>query len=184
VVVCTPAVWKTSGSNLTLGSCVYHYSHCDIQPQAWRCLVWTLIAVPMLTQPFTLRGTVKWVSASGLSNNNKWRWWMQMVVPLPSDSQSKLVRLIWRLAWPPGAQSTFIKWTTWTLSMTEPWRQHHKHYCAIIVTTCCCCSQTKTQHKLEMWANAQRDGCPAKYRWRPLFNAAKFGWCRLLDAVQ
>jgi len=24
-----------------------------------------------------------------------------------------------------------------------------------------------------MWANAQRDGRPAKYRWRPLFNAAK-----------
>jgi len=28
-----------------------------------------------------------------------------------------------------------------------------------------------------MWANAQRDGRPAEYRWRPLFNAAKFG-CR------
>jgi len=27
-----------------------------------------------------------------------------------------------------------------------------------------------------MWANAQRDGHPAKYRWRPLFNTAKFGW--------
>ena len=26
--------------------------------------------------------------------------------------------------------------------------------------------------KLEMWTNAQRDGRPAKYRWRPLFNAA------------
>jgi len=25
------------------------------------------------------------------------------------------------------------------------------------------------------WANAQRDGRPAEYRWRPLFNAAKFG---------
>jgi len=25
---------------------------------------------------------------------------------------------------------------------------------------------------LEMWANAQRDGCPSEYRWRPLFNAA------------
>jgi len=25
---------------------------------------------------------------------------------------------------------------------------------------------------LEMWANAQRDGRPARYRWRPLFNAA------------
>ena len=30
--------------------------------------------------------------------------------------------------------------------------------------------------KLEMRANAQRDGRPAEYRWRPLFNAAKFGW--------
>jgi len=26
-----------------------------------------------------------------------------------------------------------------------------------------------------MWANAQRDGRPAEYRWRPLFNAAMFG---------
>jgi len=25
-----------------------------------------------------------------------------------------------------------------------------------------------------MWANAQRDGRPAEYRWCPLFNAAKF----------
>jgi len=34
--------------------------------------------------------------------------------------------------------------------------------------------------KLEMWANAQRDSRPAEYRWRPLFNAAKFGWRPLL----
>ena len=26
-----------------------------------------------------------------------------------------------------------------------------------------------------MWANAQRDVRPAEHRWRPLFNAAKFG---------
>jgi len=26
-----------------------------------------------------------------------------------------------------------------------------------------------------MWANAQSDGRPAEYMWRPLFNAAKFG---------
>jgi len=32
-----------------------------------------------------------------------------------------------------------------------------------------------------MWVNAQRDGRPAEYRWRPLFNAAKFGWCPLLQ---
>jgi len=29
--------------------------------------------------------------------------------------------------------------------------------------------------KTRMWANAQRDGHLAEYRWRPLFNAAKFG---------
>ena len=28
------------------------------------------------------------------------------------------------------------------------------------------------QVQQEMWANAQRDGRPAEYRWRPLFNAA------------
>jgi len=31
-----------------------------------------------------------------------------------------------------------------------------------------------------MWANAQRDGRPVEYRWRRLFNAAKFGWRPLL----
>jgi len=32
-----------------------------------------------------------------------------------------------------------------------------------------------------MCANAQRDGRPAECRWRPLFNATKFGWRPLLD---
>jgi len=39
----------------------------------------------------------------------------------------------------------------------------------------------KTNHILEMWANVQRDGRPAEHRWRPLFNAAKFGWQPLLE---
>ena len=30
-------------------------------------------------------------------------------------------------------------------------------------------------NRTRMWVNAQRDGRPAEYRWRPLFNAAKFG---------
>ena len=29
--------------------------------------------------------------------------------------------------------------------------------------------------KYRMWANAQPDGRPAEHRWRPLFNATKFG---------
>ena len=35
--------------------------------------------------------------------------------------------------------------------------------------------------KLEMWANAQRDGRPAEHRWRRLFNTAKFGWRLLIE---
>ena len=42
-------------------------------------------------------------------------------------------------------------------------------------------SRTLNYMLLEMWANAQRDGRPAEYRWRPLFNAAKFGWRPILD---
>ena len=37
------------------------------------------------------------------------------------------------------------------------------------------------QKRTRMWANAQRDGRPAEYRWRPLFNAAKFGRRPILD---
>jgi len=36
------------------------------------------------------------------------------------------------------------------------------------------------KNRTRMWANAQPDGRPAEYRWRPLFNAAKFGWRPLL----
>jgi len=39
----------------------------------------------------------------------------------------------------------------------------------------------RTTKPTRMWANAQRDGRPAKYRWRALFNAAKFGWRPLLE---
>ena len=33
----------------------------------------------------------------------------------------------------------------------------------------------KKQNLTRMWANAQPDGRPVQHRWRPLFNAAKFG---------
>jgi len=36
-------------------------------------------------------------------------------------------------------------------------------------------SSTTNTMQTRMWANAQRDGRPAEYRWRPLFKAAKCG---------
>jgi len=35
--------------------------------------------------------------------------------------------------------------------------------------------EAQNRQKLETWANAQHDDRPDEYRWRPLFNAAKFG---------
>jgi len=72
------AVCEDQGSNLTTGNCVYHDSHCDIQPWASYRLH-TLSAVSRSTQPVALRETVKWVSAYRLSNSNKWRWWMWVI---------------------------------------------------------------------------------------------------------
>ena len=44
------------------------------------------------------------------------------------------------------------------------------------------CFRWKAVHSLtRMWANVQRDCRPAVYRWRPLFNAAKFGRRTLLE---
>jgi len=40
------------------------------------------------------------------------------------------------------------------------------------------------EDRTRMWANAQPDCRPAEHKWRPLFNAAKFGCCPLLDDVQ
>ena len=37
------------------------------------------------------------------------------------------------------------------------------------------------RQKTRMWANAQRDGRPVEYRWRPLFNDAQFGGRPLLE---
>jgi len=51
--------------------------------------------------------------------------------------------------------------------------QTHRHTDALIATL-----RTPPDGEVittRMWANAQRDGRPAEYRWRPLFNAAKFG---------
>jgi len=35
-----------------------------------------------------------------------------------------------------------------------------------------------------MWANAERDGRPAKYRWRPLFNVESWADVQYYTAVQ
>ena len=52
---------------------VFRENHYDIQPWA---RLHTLTAVPRSTQPSTIHRMVKWISAFGLSNNNKCRRWV------------------------------------------------------------------------------------------------------------
>jgi len=59
-------------------------------------------------------------------------------------------------------------------------KKRMKH--AIIIHQSLNMNRTK-QNDTRMWANAQCDGRPAKYRWRPLFNAAKFR-CTSTSAAQ
>ena len=74
-VACLTAVCEVLGAKHTLSSCVYRKNHCDLQP--WARAVCTVPAVPRSTQPFALHGTAnKYWSTFGLSNNNKWRWWL------------------------------------------------------------------------------------------------------------
>ena len=42
-------------------------------------------------------------------------------------------------------------------------------------------SLLKIQDATRIWADAQPDGRPAEYRWRPLLSAAKFGESSLTD---
>ena len=85
----------------------------------------TLTAVPRLTQPSTCRGTVKWPSTFGLSNNNKWRWRTCMVAAYQWTHRTGLA---WFEGWqPPDTQSALFKWTRWTMAMASPWWKHRKH---------------------------------------------------------
>jgi len=70
-VTCLTSVWEDQGSNPTMGSCRFFIKTTTINNPGHR--LHTLTAVPRSTQPFTFCGMVKWVSAFGLSNNNKGR---------------------------------------------------------------------------------------------------------------
>ena len=77
-VTCLTEVWEDQGLNPTVGS--YRFS--VKKPTMIYSLghgLHNLTGVPKSTQPSTLRGIVKWVSAFRLSNNNKWRWWVWLM---------------------------------------------------------------------------------------------------------
>jgi len=62
----------------------------------------------------------------------------------------------------------------WFQSLLIRHQSHHRDNVFLLLGRGTSDANQQSQHyiKLEMWANAQRDGRPAEYRWRPLFNAA------------
>ena len=78
-VTCLTAVWEDQGSNPTVDSCMLIVNITTIYSLGHGLCTLTAVRVPRSTQPSTLRGMVKWVSAFELSNNNKWRWWVWLL---------------------------------------------------------------------------------------------------------
>jgi len=67
---------------------------------------------------------VKCVSAFGLSNNNKWRWWI-LIVAVLRQSQSSSADLVWELA--AIRHFVCVKWTGFTLA----WK--HKNIVIVVI---------------------------------------------------
>ena len=63
--------------------------------------------------------------------------------------------------------------------------QEHAQHCSLNKWNNNFCHKSHTAQDnttiTRMRANAQRDGRPAEYRWRPQFKAAKFGWYPALE---
>ena len=98
----------------------------------------------------------RWVSFEGFKDMRQ-----------PLQSYEDLVRHDELVSWPTEKKlSTFLD-TCWII--------HRFWKCWFLFQT------TAKNTETRMWANAQRDGRSAKYRCRPLFNAAKFGWRPLLE---
>jgi len=59
--IAAPTYWHSTkvDSNLTMASCVYHNSHCDMHLCSHGHELHTLTAVPRSTQPSTLHVTIK-----------------------------------------------------------------------------------------------------------------------------
>jgi len=91
------AVWEDQGSNPTVGNCRFFAKTTTIYSLGHG--LGTLTAVPRSTQPSTLRGMAKWVSAFGLSNNNKWRWWVWLLAAYRRTHS--LGHLAWSEGWRP-----------------------------------------------------------------------------------
>ena len=91
----------------------------------------TFTAAPRSTQLSTLRGMVKWLSAFGLSINNKWQWWVWLLAAY------RRTHTPGRLAWSEGQRRLapfHIHYTNRVNSRSgfELRWQHHKHcryYC-------------------------------------------------------
>jgi len=75
--------------------------------------------------------------------------------------------------------SIFHSWMP--LNLTHLCHIIYWHYVYAIFKTSTIHMNMIIRHKLEMWANAQRDGRPSGCRWRPVFNAANFGSRPLLE---
>jgi len=105
------AVWEDQGSSLFADGCI-HATAAALYTALG--MGWTPYKQTRSTQPSTLRGTVKWLSAYALSNNNSGEVDVDGSCQFSSDSQPKLTGLVWGLA--ATRRSVCIRQVNWVNS--------------------------------------------------------------------
>ena len=132
-VTCLTAVWEDRGSNPTVRRCTFIVNITTTYSLGHGLC--TLTAVPRSTQPSTLRGTVKWVSAFGLRNNNKWWWWVWFLAAYRRTHSPG--RLAWSEGQRPLGAMPYSSHEPDALTVAELRWQHHKycHCCRYIAIT-------------------------------------------------
>ena len=111
------------------------------------------------------------------------------------------VKLLWPLVWKCNTKAVYLKkwysafnvvlvvsewFLTWLSDSFQPSTVHHCLKCMLKVIKMQTTSWSGTdrqwiKYTTRMWANAQRDGRHAEYRWHFLVNAVKFRWRPLLE---
>jgi len=115
---------------------VYRKNHYDIHCSLGHGLYTLLQCLGRLSLlPLGPREMVKWVSAFGLSNNNKWRRWVWLLAAyrqptgsLQADSQPWSFGLVWGSAAVPYSSYEPGELSQWLSLRWQHHRHHHPYY--------------------------------------------------------
>ena len=144
---------------------------CSLQWLARHCrwrVVWRHLLLTMTSHCCHGNATASWRSCTPGRRAARGTWTLTIYSQLVGDRYSSLIlsRLqYWRLVKMTDEWAVISRQRYCLCSNTDSYTATVRNFIFFVTKNC-------TILETRMWANAQRDGCTAQYRWRPLFNAA------------